>query len=87
MFEDCKSLEVVPDLPDGVYNCDGMFEGCSSLKKAPVIPEGVEKCVQMFDGCVSLEEEPVIPESAKQKEKKVDIRDLPPMEAMPMDLF
>ena len=64
MFEDCKALKTVSDLPAEILREDcykQMFQGCSSLSTPPVISasgiNGSETgcCSGMFNGCTSLE--------------------------------
>ena len=62
MFDECKSLSVMPDISKWNFSKDGnmsnMFSFCLSLVTLPDISKWkVDNCylmVQMFAGCISL---------------------------------
>ena len=62
MFEDCCSLEYLPNISnwcvDNIRNMAALFSGCSALKSLPDIAKwrtaNVDNMGKMFNGCSSL---------------------------------
>lgn len=64
MFANCKSLEVLTNLPKNLSDCRNMCRGCSSLKKIPeVMPKSVMYVSSCFRGCKLLENGIQLPDS------------------------
>ena len=61
MFEDCSSLEVLPEINiSNVTDLKRMFRGCSSLKNIPnlILGNNIEEMTDMFRECSSLIDPP-----------------------------
>lgn len=60
-FEDCSSLQAVPQIPNTVISLYATFKNASSLTAAPKIPAGVTDMSWTFSGCKSLLMPPELP--------------------------
>ena len=63
LFDNCKSLTIVPKIPNSVTDMNFTFYGCTALTTAPTIPDSVTSMESTFYGCTNLTTAPVIPNS------------------------
>lgn len=63
MFQGCRSLTGVYNIPDTVTSMAYAFYGCEALKEIDAFPAAITDLEGCFQDCVALESAPAIPES------------------------
>lgn len=61
-FSDCRSLEEVNSIPEGVTGLNAAFEGCTKLRTVGTISSTVQSMCDTFKNCTSLNVMMTLPE-------------------------